>query len=168
MWVFTIDGFFSAVQKPKDRTTGRIQVRARNREDLVRFKSRMNLQNRILSTPAGDYPFRIVTSKKAWGKYLDRMARIMEYGNFKAECDRMGLNRGGIYHRVWSILQNLEAPRSRRSPAGQGRLNLQDDRDPLWDPYANRRWSVEDEQLFQSQIFKDINVTGKGRGYGFK
>ncbi len=163
MWVFTIDGFFSAVQKPKDRSTHRITIRARNREDLVRFKDRMNLQNRILSTPAGDYPFRIVTTKKTWGRYLDRMARIMEYSNFKSECDRMGLKRGGVYHRIWSVLQDLEKPRP--APRGQGRLDF---RDSIYDPAAGRRWSLEDEQLYQSEIFKDIDVTGKGRGYGIK
>lgn len=163
MWIFTIDGFFSAVQKPKDRNTGRIQVRARDREDLARFRSRMNLQNRILSTPGGDYPFRLITSKKTWGRYLDRMARMMEYDNFKAECDRMGLRRGGVYHRIWSILQDLERPRP--APAGQGRFDL---RDSIYDPVARRRWSLEDEQFYQSPLFKNIQIDKRGRGYGIE
>lgn len=160
MWIFTIDGFFSAVQKPNDRNTGRIQVRSRNREDLERFRTRMNLQDRILSTPAGDYPFRIITSKATWGRYLDRMARLMDYSNFKAECDRMGLRRGWVYNRIWDILQDLEDPRPRT-----GRFDLQDS---IYDPVARRQWSLEDEQLYQSPLFKDIEISKRRKGYGIK
>jgi hypothetical protein len=37
MWVFTLDGFFSVVQKDWDKDTDTVQVRGRNRGDLERF-----------------------------------------------------------------------------------------------------------------------------------
>jgi hypothetical protein len=109
MWVFTLDGFFSVVQKGWDKDTDTVQVRGRNRVDLERFVQRMNLQDKVIETPKADYPFRVVTTRQVWGKYLDKMASMIAYENFKHEVEvQDGASRADIYLRVWSELRKLE------------------------------------------------------------
>ena len=109
MWVFTLDGFFSVVQKGWDKDTETVQVRGRNRVDLERFVKRINIRDKVIETPKGDYPFRVVTTRQVWGKYLENIAGTIAYDNFKQEVEvQDGSNCADIYLRVWSELRKLE------------------------------------------------------------
>jgi hypothetical protein len=111
MWVFTLDGFFSVVQKGWDKGTDTVQVRSRKRVDLERLVQRMNLQDEVVETPKADYPFRVITTRQVWGKYLDKMANGIAYDNFKHEIETQdGSGRADTYLRVWSELRKLEKP----------------------------------------------------------
>ena len=52
MWSFTVDGFFSAVQKEKG---GGVTVRARCKGDLTAMLARLGLDRAIVETPYNDY-----------------------------------------------------------------------------------------------------------------
>jgi hypothetical protein len=109
MWVFTLDGFFSVVQKDWDKDTDIVQVRGRNKGDLERFVQRMNLHEKLIETPEADYHFRVITTRQVWGKYLDQMARSISYDNFKHEVEvQDGVSRADIYLRVWGELRKLK------------------------------------------------------------
>ena len=109
MWALTLHGFFSVVQKSWDKDTDNVEVRCRNALDLERFLKNMNLENEIIKTPKADYPFRIVTTRQIWGKYLAKMAESINYHNFKHQVEiQDGSERAAIYLRVWSDLLKLE------------------------------------------------------------
>ena len=109
MWVISLDGFLSVVQKNRDKGTDNVEVRSRNSHDLRRFIKRMNIRRKIIETPQADYPFRIVTTRKIWGKYLAQMAEMISYDNFKHQIGLQdGKDRAKVYLRVWSDLLELE------------------------------------------------------------
>jgi len=109
MWVFTLDGFISVVQKNWDKNTENVQVRARSFHDLERFLERMKLTDKIIESPKTDYPFRVVTTRQIWGKYLSKMAKLISYDNFKHQVEiQDGNERADTYLRVWSDLRKLE------------------------------------------------------------
>jgi hypothetical protein len=107
MWVFTIDGFYSAVQhhdQPND-----LMVRARDRNDLVRMQQRAANDAPISHTPAGDYAYRITMSKSAWAAYLTSATEAIDYSNFKsAVADRLGHDRADLYLDVWATMLGLQ------------------------------------------------------------
>ena len=106
MWIFSEDGFYSAVQ---DRNNpGRILVRARVRADLERLIEQLpqvpgEQAPEIESTPRADYPFRIWIERSIWAAYLASAAWNMDYTNFKARA-AVGGARSSAYHAVWSRL----------------------------------------------------------------
>ena len=67
MWVFTIDGFYSAVQH-RDQADS-LTVRTRDREDMVRMQQRVGNDAPISHTPHRDYAYRITLSKAGWAAY---------------------------------------------------------------------------------------------------
>jgi hypothetical protein len=108
MWVFTLDGFYSVVQKDRDKGTEKVHVRSRNRHDLERFIQRMNIQDKVIETPNADYPFRVISTRWIWGEYLEQMAKMITYDNFKHEIEiQDGMARAHIYLRVWHGLRDL-------------------------------------------------------------
>jgi hypothetical protein len=109
MWVFTIDGFYSAVQH-RDNTDA-VMVRARDREDLVRLLKRAGSDAPISHTPNGDYAYRITATKVAWAAYLTSATEAIDYSNFKSEvAARLGHDRADIYLSVWETMLDLQKP----------------------------------------------------------
>lgn len=102
MWLFTDFGFFSAVQHRDDPT--KVMVRARARADLQSLLDRNDFVGDvdIVTTPAADYPYRIVVDKTDWTAAVARAASSVDYDNFKgAVAARQGWNRADAYHHVW-------------------------------------------------------------------
>lgn len=131
MWIFTVDGFFSVVEKRSDKGSGKVHVRARVREDLVRFCAMMKIRNKIFFDDRADYPYRVITSNVTWARYLERSALEIDYDNFKSCIKaRHGAQRETVYLQIWSLLQRLEA---RRAPAGQPGLFYDEPADTLGD-----------------------------------
>jgi hypothetical protein len=123
MWVFTEDGFFSAV---KDRycKDGELVVRARVREDLIRFLNHMGLAGgEILVFHQADYRYRVIIPADHWANYLKDRAEGINYDNFKnrvfATWDPIGGDRHTAYHRVWLALYALQAAEYAASNAGE-------------------------------------------------
>ncbi|HZU35487.1 MAG TPA: hypothetical protein VFA18_06255 [Gemmataceae bacterium] len=107
MWIFTTCGFFSIVQKPN---TTHLTVRSRARLDLDHLRTQYLPELSATVANAGtDYPYRATVSHEAFAKALSRIARDIDYGNFKDEvAARMGHERASVYGRIWSALLDLE------------------------------------------------------------
>jgi hypothetical protein len=108
MWIMTLDGFFSVVQKPRQRETAMLTVRGRSRDDLVRLTRRLKIQRKIYQAwESQDYEWRIMLRKEQWAKYLALMAQSIEYDNFKHEIALMDPERSAVYSRIWGILHGI-------------------------------------------------------------
>ena len=124
MWVFTVDGFYSVVQKPADRKRNVIVIRSRCRDDLERMLKRVKRKDKIVESRLTDYPFRVFTSKDVWARYLSLAAEAIDYGNFKDKITEvLGPERHNVYASIWSTLLRLQAPHR----------TIKDDRRPGYD-----------------------------------
>lgn len=103
MWVFTPEGFVSAVEDRNDPTT--IMVRARDKQSLVQVceVSGLTAQLDIVSYAGTDYPFRVAISRTNWEDFVIDASRRITYPNFK---DAAKATRGQAYAdvlgRVWA------------------------------------------------------------------
>lgn len=110
MWVFTKDGFFSAVKKSEQKGTCLITIRARARNDLVNAKKAMGLKRcKIISNGGTDYEFRMVVKKEKWANYLFNQTMALDYENFKGKIYEISPKRESIYGRVWAELLDIAA-----------------------------------------------------------
>jgi hypothetical protein len=116
MWLLTPFGFFSIVEKPDDRGTGMVTVRARVRGDIEALRARyLPEMSEIEGTPDRDYAWRGRVSREDLGHGLARIAQDITYANFETEvAQRMGYARELIYHDVYETLAALQQPRSDR------------------------------------------------------
>lgn len=122
MWLFTRDGFFSAVCARQGDGKGgqpldpdRLMVRTRIRGHLEALKARFpDLLGRceIMTYAGTDYAFRIFVGKSDWSTVLARLGEDIDYGNFKSEVRRYQGRAGAPYedalHDVWSIMYRLQ------------------------------------------------------------
>ena len=79
MWVFTPDGFISAVDnkvKP-----GYLAVRARDRKSLETLQEMSGAE--IEFTPMRDYQYRVYVTKEMLQDFMNIMVDAIEYANFK-------------------------------------------------------------------------------------
>jgi hypothetical protein len=110
MWVFTLDGFYSAVVHKDDPEL--VVVRARKREDLVSLRKQMaptHLTLTVLHTPDADYAYRMVMPRQTWSSYLMTTVMDMDYPNFKDAVSRtQGWRRSALYHDVWAAMMPLQ------------------------------------------------------------
>lgn len=105
MWMVTTTGFYSVVSAGK----GRVQVRARDRLDLMQLRWRFKLRNRIVSTPHADYPFRMFLPAAKWPVIAGKLAKdAAGYTNFKDAVAQGDAERAEVYHGVWRALRDIE------------------------------------------------------------
>jgi len=130
MWLFTKDGFYSAVAHRDDPDL--LVVRARSRIDLQWLIRNHGLTAEIVDTPVGsDYPCRIIVPRGAWAEVVRTEALDITYGNFKSEVNVViGPEREDVYHRVWAVLLAVEkepgavAERNTPSPKAKKKTRL--------------------------------------------
>jgi len=102
MWVFTVDGFFSAVEH-RDMPD-RVMVRARTKYDIMRLGRALKL-NKVQRTPKADYQYRLTCPKLVWAEYLMERAVEIDYPNFKAAMEkRTSYARMEQLHDVWAVM----------------------------------------------------------------
>jgi len=105
MWVFTIEGFVSAVREPYDHTE--LIVRARDKKSLetLEFVS----GRKAWASPSNDYPYRIKVTNGDFDRFLELATEDISYSNFKQAVDA---NRGKTYakalSKVWSAMHDVE------------------------------------------------------------
>jgi hypothetical protein len=105
MWIFTKDGFFSAVENRDDNSM--VLVRARTEDDARQLAE--ILANLVIESPNADYPYRIHCSKMEWADYVQRSALEIDYDNFKGAMSGIfGSNRMHQLHQVWAVMQSGE------------------------------------------------------------
>lgn len=117
MWIMTPRGFYSAVQKPAQRGTPLLTVRARSRADLENLREFLPEIAPFTEDRWSDYPWRAVISVADWTKAVALMSTEVDYPNFKDEIKlRQGASRASVYSRVWGALLGIERERSAEVP----------------------------------------------------
>ena len=112
MWLFTTDGFFSAVSDRNDE--GTIIVRSRVRDDAARLVNAVGV-GRVTETRDSDYRFRVELPRAAWVAYVAAAAEAIDYPHFKAAVAvRQGASRAHAYADVWAVLRELQAAEKSR------------------------------------------------------
>ncbi len=120
MWLFSPIGFFSIVQKPH---TNCLTIRARTRDDLKALQA-MYLPDlpEPVENAGTDYPYRLTATHAAFSGALSRMAKNIDYANFKDEvAKRSGTRRAHIYGKVWEDLLDLEDAGATAKSASEGK-----------------------------------------------
>jgi hypothetical protein len=118
MWVFTADGFFSAVQLRDEEEI--IQVRSRAKDNLAALTRRLHdlgySEDDIICTPDRDYPWRVMMKREDWAKYLsDYATDDLVYSDFKSWIKQGTVHSDpGRLHalaRVWGVMYDDYARR---------------------------------------------------------
>jgi len=163
MWVFTRDGFYSAVADKKDPST--LMIRARDEGDIAALAARCGTT--WTHTPDADYAYRTVVKRAVFGRYLAAEAEGIDYENFKSMVmRRIGVARERIYADVWSVLRSGLQPWRRPTWATVADdLDLGFDDDELvipqgWDDGADRE--VDDGPFGDPAL---VGANGRPRRY---
>ena len=107
MWIFTTEGFISAVYKHDA-----VQVRARDRKSLENLAT--HCASEIKHTPVADYPYRLETDRNHLATWLSKQAMLLDYGNFKSEVeDVRGFQFAAPLHKVWDVMHEVEDTEAR-------------------------------------------------------
>lgn len=105
MWIFTKEGFYSAVEDRND--AGLVIVRARTRRDIVSLARRLEVRA-FASAKGADYPYRLWASKLEWAEYLAQSAEEIDYPNFKSEMEKhFDSKRMDQLHEVWAVMADF-------------------------------------------------------------
>ena len=107
MWVFTKDGFYSAI-KDKYCNEGELMVRARVRVDLERLLAKLGSDAEILVTKQADYWYRVKLKTDEWVRYVGTAAAEIDYDNVKGTVTWHEPNRSTAYHDCWQALYRLQ------------------------------------------------------------
>ena len=101
MWVFTQDGFISAVDN--NQVPGKLAVRARDKASLDLLSTMSGEE--IVQLENTDYPYRVFVTKEQFSDFLLAQVEDLDYGNFK---NRVYDTRGKAYSyacgRVWEAM----------------------------------------------------------------
>lgn len=107
MWVFTKHGFYSAVS----RKDGNIAVRARLKkhlEDLIQHY--LPSKPEIVTTKESDYRHRIIIPHDLWVEAISKIAKDIDYGNFKSEVYRTqgSCDYETALHQIWETMYLIQ------------------------------------------------------------
>lgn len=118
MWLMTRFGFFSVVQKDGE---SHLTIRSRTRGDLDRLRGHYLPQLGPGIAHAGtDYPWRAVATTEDLASALTRIARDINYSNFKEEVSlSLGKERAHRYSKVWAALAGMPEDLPEPHPAPQ-------------------------------------------------
>lgn len=114
MWVFTKNGFVSAVRKNEYREV--ITIRGRDRLSLEHLSSISG--SKIAKSPNGDYPYRLFVAPKIFADWLVEEAMSIDYHNFKSVVAKeRGYEFAGPLHDVWAAMLQVEDKDARSGEA---------------------------------------------------
>ncbi|MGZ6562150.1 MAG: hypothetical protein ACXVH3_30585 [Solirubrobacteraceae bacterium] len=106
MWVFTTDGFLSAVEERRRDHRGAIVIRAREASALEALREIAPTLTSTVIYGDSDYRYRAWLGREEWANALAEIGRRVAYDNFKSEVlRRQGTSRyEEALHKVWSAL----------------------------------------------------------------
>jgi hypothetical protein len=116
MWIFSQYGFFSFVcpRKPDGKIDSKkVVIRARSESHLQDLQSRFPelADRRIITTPDGDYAYRLFVSKRRWALIVREMVQEVDWDNFRKAADAYQGAAGRHYieaiHDVWDRMAHL-------------------------------------------------------------
>ncbi len=122
MWLYSICGFFSVVQKPGETD---LTIRSRVRADLERLgKLYIPSMSAIVENDGSDYRFRAKATHAAFADAAYHIAQDIDYSNFKdAVAEEQGIERANIYAKVWSASLGLTKLSDQLSETDQQRIS---------------------------------------------
>lgn len=104
MWIFTQDGFISAVNN--NEVPGKLTVRSRDKESLALIATLTDQD--IKQVDGRDYPYRVYATKEQYAEFLALHVENLDYPNFK---DQVKKNRGYEFAsacgRVWEAMLDV-------------------------------------------------------------
>jgi hypothetical protein len=112
MWIFTPDGFFSAVEHRDD--PNKIMVRTRARMHAQRLIDALpedvTKPGLVETPPPADYRFRVTVTREQWVYLVAKFAAEIAYPNFKNEASKRPHPVGfmSALHGVWSKLLGFQ------------------------------------------------------------
>lgn len=110
MWVFTTEGFVSAVKDWNE--PNKLVIRARSAHALSGLRDMFDVE--IKHTPSRDYPYRVMVAKAQFEQWLSGEVQAMEYTNFKDAAHSLGDSRyDRALIKVWTAMYESEANDSR-------------------------------------------------------
>ena len=113
MWLFTRDGFVSAVQHRDDPDL--LLVRARVASHLWRLceYNGGDPVYDVIETPRADYRFRITVHKNIAAQFVASEIQAIDYDNFKASLPHLNAKHqayADACSKVWSAMLRLQEP----------------------------------------------------------
>jgi hypothetical protein len=104
MWLFTRDGFYSAVQDDYC-SVGELMIRARVIEDLERLLDKLKINDAdILVIKNADYRYRVKLTPEQWAAYVAQEAAHIDYANFKNSVAAEDPDRSSAYMKCWEAM----------------------------------------------------------------
>ena len=114
MWIFTKDGFVSAVRKKEYPDF--ITVRARDRQSLTGLAELAEAE--IAKSPDGDYPYRVFVKPEVFANWVTEEALDIDYHNFKTKVSQVrGWDFVAALHDVWTAMLQVEDADAREGVA---------------------------------------------------
>lgn len=106
MWIFTTDGFLSAVEEERGEHRGEIVVRAREASALTALRATTPKLSPTVIYTDSDYRYRAWLAREDWAHALAELGRQLDYSNFKDAVRRR--QGASVYeqalHVVWQEL----------------------------------------------------------------
>jgi hypothetical protein len=111
MWLFTPDGFFSAVEHKDDPNKIMIRTRARlHAQRLVDACPENDKPALVETPPPADYRYRVTVKRETWCYLVAHFAAGIDYLNFKNEASKRKQPVGfmSALHAMWSKLLGFQ------------------------------------------------------------
>lgn len=104
MWIFTQDGFISAVDN--NEVPGKIAVRARDKRSLA-FLAEITSQD-IKQVAGRDYPYRVYVTKAEFTEFVASHIESIDYANFKDQVKTIrGRDFASACGSVWEAMLDV-------------------------------------------------------------
>ena len=107
MWIFTRDGFYSAVWD-RECQGDEVMIRAQCRDDLCRLVKKLSGycdESQIDEKRHSEYRFRVKVNKQAWSAYVADSALQVDYSSVKKNIlPDMDAIRKDAYYQVWEAI----------------------------------------------------------------
>lgn len=111
MWLFTPDGFYSAVQHKDDPDKIMVRTRAKKHAERLVLALPEGERPPVMETPPpADYRWRVTLTRGQWVYLVAKFAAEIAYGNFKNEAHKREHPSGFMpaLHRVWGNLMDFQ------------------------------------------------------------
>lgn len=104
MWIFTQDGFISAVDNKE--VPGKLTVRARDKRSLALLAEFTNQE--VTQVDGRDYPYRVHATKEQFSDFLQAHVDDLNYPNFKDQVKSVrGRDFAAACGSVWAAMLDV-------------------------------------------------------------
>lgn len=148
MWLFTPDGFYSAVQHKDDPDLIMVRARARaHAERLVQSLPEHERPEIVETPPPADYLWRVTLTRAQWVFLVAKFAADIAYLNFKSEAHKREHPPGymSALHALWGDMLKVQDDLGGSRPSSRKKTKDQGSFMPRW---TDQGISDEDEDDF--------------------